>query len=126
MINKIGKVTLYVNNQEEAKEFWCKQLEFVVTFEKQMGPELKWIEVAPSRDAETTFVLYDKKMMLSQKADANVSHPSIILSTTNIATAYEKMKDNGVEVGPLMQMPYGSMFTFKDNEGNPYMLREDQ
>lgn len=89
MIHKIGKITIYVNNQEEAKRFWCDQLEFVVTFEQQMGPELKWIEVAPRIGAETTFVLYDKKAMLAQKADANVSHPSIILSTTDIATAYE-------------------------------------
>ena len=42
MIHKIGKITIYVNNQEEAKRFWCDQLEFVVTFEQQMGPELKW------------------------------------------------------------------------------------
>ena len=126
MINKIGKITVYVNDQEAAKHFWCNQLNFVVTFEKQMGPGLKWIEIAPSIESQTTFVLYDKKMMLTQKPDANVSHSSIILSTTDIAAAYEKMKNNGVQVGPLMQMPYGSMFTFKDNEGNPYMLREDK
>ncbi len=126
MIHKIGKITIYVNNQEEAKRFWCDQLDFVVTFEQPMGPDLKWIEVAPRIGAETTFVLYDKKAMLAQKADANVSHPSIILSTTNISTAYEKMKSKGVEVGPLMQMPYGSMFSFKDIEGNTYLLREDK
>lgn len=126
MIDRISKVTIYVNSQEEAKRFWCEQLDFVVTFEQQMGPGIKWIEIAPSIGADTTFVLYDKNMMLAQKADANVNHPSIILSTTDIAVAYEKMKNNGVEVGPMMQMPYGTMFTFKDTEGNPYMLREDK
>ena len=26
MINKIGKITLYVNNQEEAKKFWTEKI----------------------------------------------------------------------------------------------------
>ena len=33
MINNIGKITLYVNNQEEAKEFWTKKMKFVVKLE---------------------------------------------------------------------------------------------
>lgn len=37
MINKIGKITLYVNNQEDAKEFWTKKLNFIVKFEQSMG-----------------------------------------------------------------------------------------
>ncbi|WP_334293985.1 VOC family protein, partial [Clostridioides difficile] len=46
MINKIGKITLYVNNQEDAKLFWTEKLNFVVTYEKEMGPNMKWVEVA--------------------------------------------------------------------------------
>lgn len=41
MINKIGKITLYVNNQEEAKSFWIEKLGFVVKFEQAMGPNMK-------------------------------------------------------------------------------------
>lgn len=126
MINKIGKITIYVNNQEEARQFWCDQLGFCVAFEQEMGPNMKWLEVAPSKDSATTFVLYDKNLMLAQNSNANVSHPNIILSTTNIKESYEMMKSKGVEVGELMVMPYGSMFSFKDNDDNQYLLREDQ
>lgn len=126
MINKIGKITIYVNNQEEARQFWCDQLGFCVAFEQEMGPNMKWLEVAPSKDSATTFVLYDKNLMLAQNSNANVSHPNIILSTTNIKESYEMMKSKGVEVGELMVMPYGSMFSFKDNDNNQYLLREDQ
>lgn len=45
MINKIGKITLYVNNQEEAKEFWTNKMGFVVKLEQPMGPDMKWLEV---------------------------------------------------------------------------------
>ncbi len=41
MINKIGKITIYVNNQEEGKEFWVNKMKFVVKLEQQMGPNDK-------------------------------------------------------------------------------------
>lgn len=126
MINKIGKITLYVNNQEEAKKFWTERLNFVVKFEQAMGPNMKWLEVGPSESEFTTFVLYDKNLMLAQNPSTNVLHPSILLSTTDIENAYSQMKSRGVEVGDLMSMPYGKMFSFKDQDGNEYLLREDR
>lgn len=91
-----------------------------------MGPNMKWLEVGPSESEFTTFVLYDKNLMKAQNPLTNVAHPTILLSTTDIDNAYSKMKENGVEVADLMKMPYGSMFTFKDQDGNDYMLREDK
>lgn len=91
-----------------------------------MGSNFKWIEVAPNENAATVFVLYDKETMKKQNPETNVGHPSVLLSTTDIDSAYQKMKDNGVEVGELMKMPYGSMFIFKDQDGNDYVLREDK
>jgi len=126
MINKIGKITLYVSNQDEAKKFWVEKLGFVVKFEQAMGPGMKWIEVGPSEEEFTTFVLYDKNLMLAQNSKANVAHPSILLSTKNIQSAYSNMKEKKVEVGELMNMPYGKMFSFKDQDGNEYLLREDK
>lgn len=126
MINKIGKITLYVNNQDEAKKFWTEKLNFVVKFEQQMGPGMKWIEVGPSESEFTTFVLYDKNLMRVQNPKTNVSHPSIILSTNDIESTYSQLKANSVEAGELMKMPYGKMFSFKDQDGNEYMVREDR
>ena len=126
MINKIGKITIYVNNQEEAKEFWTKKLNFIVKFEQAMGPNMKWIEVGPSDDEFTTFVLYDKNMMKMQTPNASVDHPNVILSTSDIESTYKEMQENKVEVEDIMKMPYGSMFSFKDMDGNKYLVREDK
>ena len=126
MINKIGKITIYVNNQEEAKEFWTKKMNFVVKLEQPMGPNMKWLEVGPSEDSFTTFVIYEKNLMLAQNPQANVGHPNIILSTHDIESTYNEMKTNEVEVGEIMKMPYGSMFKFKDQDGNDYLVREDR
>ena len=100
-------------------------LYFVVKFEQEMGPNIKWIEVGPSEDEFTTFVLYNKEVMKKQNPNTNVEHPSIILSTDNIDETYEEIKNNGAKVGKIMKMPYGSMFNFFDEDGNQYLVRED-
>ncbi len=125
MINKIGKVTVYVNDQQQAKDFWINKIGFVLKMEQPMGPNFSWIEVGPSEDEFTTLVLYSKSVM-QQQNPSKVAHPSILFSTTDIESAYEKMKRNGVEVGEMMKMPFGTMFTFKDQDGNEYLLREDK
>ncbi|QJA09022.1 VOC family protein [Romboutsia sp. CE17] len=126
MIKKIGKITIYVNNQEEAKRFWTEKLNFIVKFEQAMGPNMKWIEVGPNEDEFTTFILYDKNMMKIQNPNASLGHPNIILSTDDIDTTYNNMKSNGVIVDKIMTMPYGRMFSFKDQDGNDYLIREDK
>jgi len=90
-----------------------------------MGPNMSWIEVGPSNEEFTTLVLYSKSAMEQQNPSA-VAHPSILFSTNDIDSAYEKMKEKGVVVDDLQKMPFGSMFTFKDQDGNNYLLREDK
>lgn len=125
MINKIGKITVYVEDQEQAKDFWLNKMGFVLKFEQPMGPNASWIEVGPSDDEFTTLVLYSKAAMEQQNPSA-VAHPSILFSTNDIEAAYEQMKQNGIEVEDLLKMPFGTMFTFKDQDGNNYLLREDK
>lgn len=125
LVNKIAKVTIFVNNQEEAKKFWTEKAEFVVAFEQPAGPEMTWLEVAPSKESETTFVLYDRKVFESQTGKPTYN-PNIIMSTNDIEKAYNTMKQNGVQVEELISMPYGKMFNFKDQDGNQYLLREDK
>jgi predicted enzyme related to lactoylglutathione lyase len=126
MIDRITKITLYVNNQEEAKEFWVERMHFVVKMEQPMGPGLKWLEVGPSMEEFTTFILYDKNLMHTQNPMTDTGHPSVILSTADISAAYNQLKANGVTTSEIMSMPYGKMLTFKDQDDNDYMLREDK
>ncbi|WP_246943388.1 VOC family protein [Bacillus pinisoli] len=125
MINKIAKVTVYVESQEHAKDFWLNKIGFVLRLEQPMGPNFSWIEVGPKDDESTTLVLYSKEAMEKQNPAA-IAHPSVIFSTTNIEVAYESMKQNGVVVEEMLRMPFGTMFTFKDQDGKSYLLREDK
>lgn len=125
MINKIGKITVFVKDQAEAKKFWTEKLGFIVKFEQPMGPNMTWLEVGPSEDEFTTIVLYNKELMKSHSPNANVEHPNLMLSTSDIEATYNELKEKGVEVEELMKMPYGSMFNFKDQDGNQYLIRQD-
>ena len=122
VVNYIAKVTIYVNNQEEAKQFWTEKMGFIC-HEQPMGPHFKWMEVRPKEAEKTSFVIYEKELMLKQNPKANVLHPNVILSTTDIEGAYQQLQANGVKVGELQIMPYGKMFTFEDQYHNIYLLR---
>lgn len=43
----------------------------------------------------------------------------------NIETTHTEMKEKGIKVTDIMVMPYGEMFTFYDQDGNSYLIRED-
>ena len=124
MLDAIRKITLYVHDPEAALRFWTEQCHFVKRADHRMGP-VRWLEVAPSDASPTSFVLYDKALMQQQNATVCVGHPSVILSTDNAERTYEQIKADDVAVGSLQQMPYGTMFTFQDPEGNSYLVRQE-
>lgn len=122
MITRLDKVTLYVESQDDAKKFWIEKIGFKLAFEQQMGPT-RWIEVAPEGENKTTLVLYSKAMMMKQNPSM-VNHPSIIFSAKSIEIFWNDLKNKGVTVENIQNFPYGKMFSFKDLDGNSYMVRE--
>lgn len=58
MIKKIGKITIYVNNQEEAKAFWTEKLNFVIKLEQPMGPNMTWLEVGPNEWVYYIYIIW--------------------------------------------------------------------
>ena len=47
MIDSIEKITLYVKNRKEARDFWTERMGFILLLEQQMGADQKWLEVGP-------------------------------------------------------------------------------
>lgn len=125
MIKTISKITLYVENQADAKGFWVDKVGFVVTREVPMGPEMVWLEVSPSATATTAFVLYSKFGMSQQNPDMPLTHPDVILSTDDLTTTHQALQAKGVKISEITEMPYGKMCTFKDQDDRDYLLREN-
>ncbi|CAC97212.1 VOC family protein [Listeria innocua] len=118
MIEKIGQVMLYVEDQAAVRDFWVEKLDFVVVSEEVVNGEIQWVEIAPSKGVETTFVLQNKKKVAEMNPDMNLGTPSILLFGTNISELYEEYKNKGITVGDLVDLPIGRVFNFADNEGN--------
>ncbi|MGG7177108.1 VOC family protein [Clostridium paraputrificum] len=125
MIERIENITLYVKDQEEAKRFWIEKIGFEVKLEHSLGPNMKYIEVGPIGTDTTSFALYDKKQMSNKNPILNVSHPTLLFKAKDIEKTYNDFKDNGVKVGAFMEMELGKMFSFKDIDGNSYIVREE-
>ncbi|MBM5605755.1 VOC family protein [Listeria seeligeri] len=124
MIKKIGQVMLYVEDQAAVRDFWVEKLDFVVVSEEVVNGEIQWIEIAPTKGVETTFVLQNKKIVAEMNPDMNLGTPSILLFGENIAELYEEYKNKGITVGELVDLPMGRVFNFADNEGNYFAICE--
>ncbi|EJU4174905.1 VOC family protein [Listeria monocytogenes] len=124
MVEKIGQVMLYVENQAAVRDFWVEKLDFVVVSEEVVNGEIQWIEIAPTKGVETTFVLQNKKKVAEMNPEMNLGTPSILLFGNNVAELYEEYKDKGITVGDLVDLPMGLVFNFSDNEGNYFAICE--
>ncbi|EAC3747432.1 VOC family protein [Listeria monocytogenes] len=124
MIEKIGQVMLYVENQTAVRDFWVEKLDFVVVSEEVVNGEIQWIEIAPTKGVETTFVLQNKKKVAEMNPEMNLGTPSILLFGNNLAELYEEYKNKGITVGDLVDLPMGRVFNFSDNEGNYFAICE--
>ncbi|EAC8501622.1 VOC family protein [Listeria monocytogenes] len=124
MIEKIGQVMLYVENQAAVRDFWVEKLDFVVVSEEVVNGEIQWIEIAPTKGVETTFVLQNKKKVAEMNPEMNLGIPSILLFGNNLAELYEEYKNKGITVGDLVDLPMGRVFNFSDNEGNYFAICE--
>jgi len=120
MILKIGTAALYVEDQQQALEFWTKSVGFEVRAEKEMAPGMKWIEVSP-RGAESCLVIYPKSLM----KDWAERKPSIVFECDDVQQTYDEMRKRGVEFQQEPQdLPWGPFAIFLDNEGNIFGLRQ--
>lgn len=124
MINELGQVMLYVNDQDEAVNFWTEKLGFIVISEENNGQGMRWIEIAPSREAETSIVLQNKELVAKMEPEMNLGTPSLMFFAKDFDTLYNDLKNKGVTVGELVSMPSGRVFNFADGEDNYFAVME--
>ncbi|EUJ22907.1 glyoxalase [Listeria grandensis FSL F6-0971] len=123
MINKIGQVMIYVNDQDAAAKFWTEKVGFVIKSENEPNAAERWIEIAPTKDAATTFVLQDKVAVAKAQPEMNLGTPSILLYGDNLDAMYEDFKAKGITVGALVDIPnMGRVFNFADPENNYFAI----
>ncbi|HCL02024.1 MAG TPA: glyoxalase/bleomycin resistance/extradiol dioxygenase family protein, partial [Lachnoclostridium phytofermentans] len=76
MISTLGQVMVYVNNQDESVKFWTEKVGFTVISEEDNGEGMRWIEIAPQKDSQTSIVLHNKEVIAKMGSGANLEAPS--------------------------------------------------
>ncbi|AOZ92263.1 VOC family protein [Paenibacillus crassostreae] len=124
MINILGQIMLYVNNQDESLKFWTEKAGFILISEADDGQGMKWFEIAPTKDAQTRIVLHNKDLVAKMSPGVNLETPSILFFSDNLDQLYKDYSDKNITVGELVNVPEGRVFNFADNEDNYFAVVE--
>lgn len=124
MINQIGQIMLYVNNQDEAVQFWTGTVGFQIIAEENNGQGFRWIEIAPAKEAGTSIVLHDKALIAKMQPELNLHTPSLMFFSNNLDQLYKDLSEKNVTVGQVVDLPTGRAFNFADNENNYFAVME--
>ncbi|CAH2715319.1 hypothetical protein BACCIP111895_02503 [Neobacillus rhizosphaerae] len=124
MINKVGQIMLYVNDQDETLKFWTEKVGFSVVSEVDNGQGFRWIEIAPTKEAETSIVLHNKELIAKMQPELNLQTPSLMFYSENLEKLYKDFLDKNITVGEIVTMPSGRVFNFADNEKNYFAVME--
>ncbi|MBV9720110.1 MAG: VOC family protein [Candidatus Eremiobacteraeota bacterium] len=112
----IGIARIYVNDVERAKAFYTEKLGWDVRHDQPMGPEMRWLSVAPP-GAETAIVL--TKGFDDWSPEKVGGSCGLALEVDDVFRVAEEFKSKGVEIigGPAAEF-FGGWARFKDSEGN--------
>lgn len=124
MINKIGQIMLYVNNQDEALKFWIEKAGFSLVSDQDNGQGFRWIEITPTEGSETSIVLHNKELIAKMQPELNLNTPSLIFYSENLDNLYKDFLDKAITVGEIVTMPGGRVFNFADHESNYFAVME--
>jgi catechol 2,3-dioxygenase-like lactoylglutathione lyase family enzyme len=131
MIQSLSHMTIYVLDQESARNFYVDKLGFEVRDDIKMG-DFRWLTVGPKAQPALNMVLMPiaaTPAMDAVTADALrqlVKKSALgcgVLETDDCQGTYETLKMKGVEfAGPPAQRPYGLEVVLKDDSGNWFSL----
>jgi lactoylglutathione lyase len=124
MINRFGKVMVYVQNPRLIANFWVEKIGFTEIVVNQHERGILSIELATSAASDAKMVLFDKSIVAEMSPEIHLGTPSILFSSDNVKEMREELIMSGVTVGEIMEMEHSLTFNFSDPEGNFFAVEE--
>jgi predicted enzyme related to lactoylglutathione lyase len=118
VITHVKFVSIPTRDQDRALAFYTEKLGFKVASDQPFNEKQRWIELRIG-GSETRFVLFTP--------DGHENRIGTFfngaLACDNVERTYEELKARGVEfTGPPKKEPWGTFATFKDVDGNAFVL----
>lgn len=132
MITNVSLLTLYVTDQDAARDFYTQNLGFEAKTDVTMGDGFRWVTIGHPSQPELEITLMvpgpplDPDMAEAvQRALAKGSMGGFGLTTDNCQKDYDDLTAKGVEfTQPPSKRPYGVEAVMRDNSGNWLVLVE--
>jgi catechol 2,3-dioxygenase-like lactoylglutathione lyase family enzyme len=136
VITKLSHATVYVVDQDRAKDFYCNKLGFEVRTDATMG-DFRWLTVGPKTQPELEVVLMkiapskmgpglteEMAASLRKLVEAGVLGAGV-WNTDDCMRTYAELKERGVVfASEPKEMPYGVEAVFRDDSGNFFSLTQ--
>lgn len=123
MITHINTVTLYVSDQDKARDFYVEHLGFRVRKDEDMGPMGRWLEVAPEA-AQTAFVLANASAF--GKQDRIGASADLVLHTGDVAGLHQRLTAAGVTVTDPEAQAWGTFVKVTDPDGLEIVISQSR
>jgi predicted enzyme related to lactoylglutathione lyase len=135
MIKKLSHATVYVLDQDRAKDFYVNKLGFECRDDARMG-DFRWLTVGPKTQPDVRIILMavgsgpmcteEQAAKIRELVTAGVLGGGV-MTTDDLRRDYEQMKAKGVEFArPPTEEPYGFAAVFKDDSGNYFSFNEER
>jgi catechol 2,3-dioxygenase-like lactoylglutathione lyase family enzyme len=110
-------VSVPVADQERSKVFYRDILGFTLLREESMAPA-KWIQLAPPGCATTIALVTWFDSMKPGGLQG------VMLNSTDLDGDHQLLSSRGLQLSNIEQQPWGRYTTFKDPDGNGWILRQ--
>ncbi|MBC8066826.1 MAG: VOC family protein [Deltaproteobacteria bacterium] len=134
MIKRMSHTTIYVEDQDRARDFYVGKLGFEVRTDAVIDNGFRWLTVGPKGQPELEIVLMQPKpgMMFDEETVAMVAElrkrgslGGGVFQTDDCRATYEQLRARGVEFrSPPTEKPYGIEALFTDDSGNWFSLTQ--
>jgi catechol 2,3-dioxygenase-like lactoylglutathione lyase family enzyme len=116
-ITHVSVLSLPVSDQDRARDFYVDVLGFDLVREAAMGPDMRWVQVAPPGGATSiTLVTWFPTMPAG-------SVKGLVLETDDLDGDVARLRGRGLALADVEEQPWGRYTTFDDPDGNGIVLQ---
>jgi catechol 2,3-dioxygenase-like lactoylglutathione lyase family enzyme len=133
MIQRLSHSSIYVFDQDAARDFYVNKLGFEIRMDQSMDNGFRWLTVSPKGQPDLQLILMQVDGPNIQ-ADVAATLKSLmekgrlsggVLQVDDCRATYEELKAKGVEfLSPPADRFYGVECVLKDNSGNWFSMTQ--